>query len=92
MARGARTRRRTFGDRGFLTLQRIDWRTSAMVLEKLIEYEAVHAIQGWKDLRRRLAADRRCYAFFHPALPDEPVIFIEVALTRGMSEIGRAHV
>jgi malonyl-CoA decarboxylase len=72
-------------NRGFLVLQRIDWRTPAMVLEKLIQYEAVHAIQGWPDLRRRLQADRRCYAFFHPALPDEPVIFIEVALTRGMS-------
>ncbi len=72
-------------NRGFLVLQRIDWRTSALVLEKLIQYEAVHAIQGWPDLRRRLQADRRCYAFFHPALPDEPVIFIEVALTRGMS-------
>jgi malonyl-CoA decarboxylase len=55
------------------------------VLEKLIKYEAVHEIQGWPDLHRRLEADRRCYAFFHPALPDEPVIFIEVALTRGMS-------
>ena len=56
-----------------------------MVLERLIEYEAVHQIQGWRDLRRRLAEDRRCYAFFHPALPDEPLIFIEVALTRGMA-------
>ncbi len=72
-------------NRGFLVLQRIDWRTSALVLEKLSQYEAVHEIQGWRDLRRRLQADRRCYAFFHPALPDEPVIFIEVALTRGMS-------
>jgi malonyl-CoA decarboxylase len=72
-------------NRGFLVLQRIDWNTSAMVLEKLIKYEAVHEIQGWPDLRRRLQADRRCYAFFHPALPDEPVIFIEVALTRGVS-------
>src|SRR5882762_4401650 len=72
-------------NRGFLVLQRIDWRTSAIVLEKLIKYEAVHEIQGWPDLRRRLQADRRCYAFFHPVLPDEPVIFIEVALTRGMS-------
>jgi malonyl-CoA decarboxylase len=76
---------RSWFNRGFLTLQRIDWRTSAMVLEKLIQYEAVHEIQGWGDLRRRLQADRRCYAFFHPALPDEPLIFIEVALTRGMS-------
>jgi malonyl-CoA decarboxylase len=72
-------------NRGFLVLQRIDWRTSALILEKLIQYEAVHAIQGWNDLHRRLAADRRCYAFFHPALPDEPLIFIEIALTRGMS-------
>ena len=72
-------------NRGFLTLQRIDWRTSALVLEKLIQYEAVHEMQGWNDLRRRLGADRRCYAFFHPAMPDEPLIFIEVALTRGMS-------
>jgi malonyl-CoA decarboxylase len=79
---------RSWFNRGFLRLERIDWRTSAMVLEKLIEYEAVHAVQGWRDLRRRLEADRRCYAFFHPQLPDEPIIFIEVALTRGMS----AHV
>jgi malonyl-CoA decarboxylase len=72
-------------NRGFLVLQRIDWRTSALVLEKLIHYEAVHEIHGWNDLHRRLEADRRCYAFFHPALPDEPLIFIEVALTKGMS-------
>lgn len=71
---------------GFLTLERIDWHSSAVVLEKLIAYEAVHQIQGWSDLRRRLEADRRCYAFFHSALPGEPLIFIEVALTRGMSE------
>ena len=73
-------------NRGFLVLARIDWRTSALILEKLIQYEAVHAIQGWRDLRRRLQADRRCFAFFHPALPDEPIIFIEVALTRGISD------
>jgi malonyl-CoA decarboxylase len=73
-------------NRGFLVLRRIDWRTSAVILEKLIQYEAVHQIQGWHDLRRRLEADRRCYAFFHPALPDEPIIFIEVALTREMSD------
>ena len=72
-------------NRGFLELRRIDWRTSASVLEKLIQFEAVHQIQGWEDLRRRLAADRRCYAYFHPALPDEPIIFIEVALTKGIS-------
>jgi malonyl-CoA decarboxylase len=73
-------------NRGFLVLRRIDWRTPAVMLEKLIQYEAVHQIQGWHDLRRRLETDRRCYAFFHPALPDEPIIFIEVALTRGMSD------
>ena len=72
-------------NRGFLLLRRIDWQTSANILEKLIRYEAVHEIQGWKDLQRRLEADRRCYAFFHPVLPDEPIIFIEVALTRGLS-------
>ena len=76
---------RSWFNRGFLRLERIDWRTSAIVLEKLIQYEAVHAVQGWRDLRRRLAADRRCYGFFHPQLPDEPLIFIEVALTRGLS-------
>jgi len=80
-----RRRLRSWFNRGFLRLERIDWRTSALVLEKLIHYEAVHAVQGWPDLRRRLGADRRCYAFFHPQLPDEPLIFIEVALTRGMS-------
>jgi malonyl-CoA decarboxylase len=72
-------------NRGFLSLQRIDWRTSALVLEKLARYEAVHAVSGWRDLHRRLEADRRCFAFFHPALPDEPLIFIEVALTKGIS-------
>ncbi|HET7363742.1 MAG TPA: malonyl-CoA decarboxylase [Burkholderiales bacterium] len=76
---------RSWFNRGFLRLERIDWRTSAMVLEKLIQYEAVHAIQGWRDLRRRLESDRRCFAFFHAQLPDEPIIFIEVALSRGMS-------
>jgi len=76
---------RSWFNRGFLTLQRIDWQTSAVVLERLIEYEAVHQIQGWRDLRRRLESDRRCYAFFHPALPQEPLIFIEVALTRAMA-------
>lgn len=76
---------RTWFNGGFLVLRRIQWKTSAVVLERLIQLEAVHQIQGWNDLRRRLEADRRCYAFFHPALPDEPLIFIEVALTRGMS-------
>ena len=73
-------------NRGFLELRRIDWQTPAAVLEKLIRYEAVHAIQGWADLRRRLESDRRCFAFFHPALPGEPLIFVEVALVRGMAD------
>jgi malonyl-CoA decarboxylase len=75
---------RSWFNRGFLFLQRIDWSTSALVLERLIEYEAVHEIQGWRDLRRRLDADRRCYGFFHPALPNQPLIFIEIALVRGL--------
>lgn len=72
-------------NRGFLTLQQIDWRTPAFLLEKLIAYESVHEIQGWDDLRRRLEQDRRCFAFFHPALVDEPLIFVEVALVKGMA-------
>jgi malonyl-CoA decarboxylase len=70
-------------NRGFLVLRHIDWSTPAIVLEKIIRYEAVHAIRDWDDLRRRIdPPDRRCYAFFHPALVDEPLIFVEVALTR----------
>jgi len=70
-------------NRGFLVLRRIDWSTSASVLEKIIRYEAVHEISDWEDLRRRIdPPDPRCYAFFHPALVDEPLIFVEVALTR----------
>jgi malonyl-CoA decarboxylase len=72
-------------NRGFLTLRRIDWSSSAAVLEKVIAYEAVHEIRGWDDLRRRLAPDRRCFAFFHPALPEEPLIFVEVALCQGLA-------
>ena len=70
-------------NRGFLVLRRIDWHTPAVILEKIIRYEAVHEIQGWDDLRRRLdPADRRCFAFFHPSLVDEPLVFVEVALMR----------
>jgi malonyl-CoA decarboxylase len=72
-------------NRGFLELRAIDWNTPAETLEKLIEYEAVHEIRGWDDLRRRLAADRRCYGFFHPSLPAEPLIFIEIALVHGLA-------
>ena len=70
-------------NRGFLVLRRIDWSTPAIVLDKIIRYEAVHEISDWNDLRRRIdPSDRRCYAFFHPALVDDPLIFVEVALTR----------
>jgi len=72
---------RSWFNRGFLRLERISWQTSALILEKLIRYESVHEINGWPDLRRRLEADRRCFAFFHPALDDEPIIFVEVALS-----------
>lgn len=72
-------------NRGFLQLRRIDWQTPALILEKLIEYESVHEIKGWPDLRRRLQQDRRCFGFFHPAIPDVPLIFVEVALTHGIS-------
>jgi malonyl-CoA decarboxylase len=69
-------------NRGFLVLRRIDWSTPANILEQIIRYEAVHEIHDWNDLRRRIdPADRRCYAFFHPQLDDEPLIFVEVALT-----------
>jgi malonyl-CoA decarboxylase len=72
-------------NRGFLELRRIDWQTPAAILEKLIAYEAVLEIKSWDDLRRRLAPDRRCFAFFHPALPGEPLIFVEVALLEGLA-------
>ena len=68
-------------DVGFLELQRITWNSPAALLEKLIEYEAVHEIRSWTDLKNRLDSDRRLYAFFHPRMPAEPLIFVEVALT-----------
>ncbi|MGY4473148.1 malonyl-CoA decarboxylase [Bradyrhizobium sp. USDA 3364] len=72
-------------NRGFLVLRRIDWSSPANILEKIIRYEAVHEIRDWDDLRRRIdPIDRRCYAFFHPALADEPLIFVEVALTEAI--------
>ncbi|KZL05420.1 Malonyl-CoA decarboxylase (MCD) [Pseudovibrio axinellae] len=72
-------------NRGFLVLRPISWESPAQILEKIIAYEAVHAIDSWDDLRRRLQPeDRRCFAFFHPSLPDEPLIFVEVALTKGI--------
>ena len=73
-------------NRGFLVLRRISWKSPAHVLEKIIAYEAVHAIDSWDDLRRRMEPeDRRCFAFFHPSMPDEPLIFVEVALTDGIA-------
>lgn len=72
-------------DIGFLELRRIDWTSSAALLEKLVDYEAVHAIRSWRDLKNRLDSDRRCYAFFHPRMPDEPLIFVEVALVQGLA-------
>jgi malonyl-CoA decarboxylase len=71
---------------GFLQIVRVDWHTPAYVLEQIIAHEAVHEIRGWDDLRRRLAVDGRCFAFFHPALPDEPLIFLEVALMDRMAD------
>lgn len=77
----------TWFNRGFLVLRHIDWTTPANILEKIIRYEAVHAIQDWDDLRNRLEpSDRRCYGFFHPQLVDEPLIFVEVALTSGIPD------
>jgi malonyl-CoA decarboxylase len=73
-------------NRGFLVLRPISWESPAHILEKIIAYEAVHAIDSWEDLRRRVEpADRRCFAFFHPAMPNEPLIFVEVALTTGIA-------
>jgi malonyl-CoA decarboxylase len=76
-------------DIGFLELRRISWESPASLLEKLIAYEAVHEIRGWTDLKNRLEADRRCFAFFHPRMPDEPLIFVEVALVDGI--VGNIH-
>jgi malonyl-CoA decarboxylase len=73
-------------DIGFLELRRITWKASAMLLEKLIAYEAVHAIKGWEDLKNRLDSDRGFYAFFHPSMPEEPLIFVEVALVDGLAD------
>ncbi|MEP1209748.1 MAG: malonyl-CoA decarboxylase [Rhizobiaceae bacterium] len=72
-------------NRGFLVIRPISWQSPANILAKIIQYEAVHAIEDWDDLRRRLQPDdRRCFAFFHPAMPDEPLVFVEVALCRGI--------
>ncbi|MBK5932548.1 malonyl-CoA decarboxylase [Rhodovulum imhoffii] len=74
-------------NRGFLVLLPVNWETPANILEKIIAYEAVHALDDWEDLRRRLEPeDRRCFAFFHPAMPDEPLIFVQVALLKGVPD------
>ena len=74
----------TLFDVGLLELRRITWDAPAALLEKLIEYEAVHAIASWTDLKNRLDSDRRCHAFFHPAMANEPLVFVEIALTNGV--------
>ncbi|OGB06831.1 MAG: decarboxylase [Burkholderiales bacterium RIFCSPHIGHO2_12_FULL_69_20] len=71
---------------GFLQMRKVDWNSPAQLLEQIIHHEAVHQIDGWDDLRRRLQPDRRCFAFFHPQLPDEPLIFVEVALVPEMAD------
>ena len=71
---------------GFLQLVRVDWNSPAVLLDKIIQHEAVHEIDGWDDLRRRLQPDRRCFAFFHPVLPNEPLIFVEIALVKSMPD------
>ncbi|MEP0201788.1 MAG: malonyl-CoA decarboxylase [Halioglobus sp.] len=68
-------------NKGFLELRKVDWSSPAVILDRIIDYEAVHEINGWDDLRSRLQDDRRCFAFFHPALPDDPLVFVEIALT-----------
>jgi len=73
-------------NKGFLELRRIDWSSPALILEKIIAYEAVHEINGWEDLRGRLREDRRCFAFFHPAMDNDPLVFVEVALTDGLPD------
>ena len=77
---------RSWFDIGFLKLERITWDAPATLLEKLMAYEAVHEIQSWDDLKNRLDSDRRCFAFFHPHMPNEPLIFVEVALVAGMAD------
>ncbi|MDB5922143.1 MAG: decarboxylase [Betaproteobacteria bacterium] len=72
---------------GFLILQQVDWSSPAALLEKIIQHEAVHAVKDWNDLRRRVQSDRRCFAFFHPQLPGEPLIFVEVALVNAIPRL-----
>lgn len=85
LERDLRSLLRSWFDIGFLELKRITWDSSAALLEKLTAYEAVHEIRSWHDLKHRLEADRRCFGFFHPRMPEEPLIFVEVALVKGIS-------
>ena len=85
LERDLRALLRSWFDIGFLELKRITWDSSAALLEKLTAYEAVHEIRSWDDLKHRLEADRRCFGFFHPRMPEEPLIFVEVALVKGIS-------
>jgi malonyl-CoA decarboxylase len=85
LERDLRALLRGWFDIGFLELKRITWNSPAALLEKLTAYEAVHEIRSWADLKHRLEADRRCFAFFHPRMPEEPLIFVEVALVKGIS-------
>ncbi len=79
-------------NRGFLVLCPINWQSPAHILEKIIAYEAVHAIDSWGDLRRWLEPeDRRCFGFFHPSMPDEPLIYVEVALTKSIPVSVQMH-
>jgi len=86
LERDLRALLRSWFDIGFLELKRITWNSPAALLEKLTAYEAVHEIRSWNDLKHRLEADRRCFAFFHPRMPEEPLIFVEVALVKGISD------
>lgn len=82
---GLRTQLTSWFNPGFLVLKKINWDTEASILEKIIHYESVHTIDDWNDLKNRLTTNRRCFAYFHPALDDEPLIFVEIALTKGIS-------
>ena len=75
----------TWFNPGFLVLRKLDWDTEAAILEKIIQYETVHNIDNWNDLKQRLTKNRQCFAYFHPALDDDPLIFVEVAITKGIA-------
>ena len=78
---------KTYFDVNLLKLNEINWNSSASMLERLMKYEAVHEIQSWKHLKHRMFTDRRMFGFFHPAMPDDPIIFVEVALVKGLADL-----